>query len=488
MQPASQSSSAAAELRALRLEKLRRLERRSERLLDYIPRASPDLIAPRHLGRLASLFERIRRGEVVRALVDVPAQHGKTTTSAHGIPYILDERPSWPLAYVTFSQQQANRKSLDAQRIALRSGALDEHADRITFEEWRKPAGGGCIFTGIGGGLGGNPVRVLVFDDFFKNREEAESQNRRDTVADWITSVAIPRLPAEGSIIIPSTRWHEDDPSGRIQRGELCAGMAWEHVSLPFLSNEKGEPDDHGDVVLWPKEHRPDGTRVGWTAEEARARLREVGPHDAASIYQGQPRPRGGTVYRQPDRCDAPTLTGARLVIGADCAGTDGPQSNHSVFVALAVRGYGATMAADLAGVLRLKLRPEHAAPQVLAWQRGFGGTPLHIEATRDGRDLGAALQRIAPGLVIRYVAATGDKFLRAQPSAAAWNTGRIRVPVDCRTMRSTTDDDLASFVRVVTRFSGMGDAHDDDVDALSHAWACAASSAPPTTGPIRGF
>ncbi len=476
-----------------------RSRNRAEPLLDFIPRTSPHLLTPHHLAPLARLFDRIAAGERVRALVDVPAQHGKTTTSAHGLAYVLKRRPAWPLAYVTFSQQQATRKSLDAQRVALAAGALRWDTDRVMLEEWRTAQGGGCIFTGIGGGLGGNPVRVLVFDDFFKNREEAESQHRRDTVADWITSVAIPRLPADGSIIVPSTRWHEDDPSGRIQRGELCAGMGWEHVSLPFLAHldEHGRriADDHGDSVLWPRDVLPDGTAVGWTVEDARARLVSVGPYDAASIYQGQPRPRGGIVYSQPTRCDAPQTAGARFVIGADPAGTDGPQSNHSVFVALALRTEMAldeatgqrkpVQAADLAGVLRLKLRPEHAAPQVLAWQRSFGGTPLHIEATRDGKALGESLRKIAPGIAIRYVPAVGDKFIRSQPSAAAWNAGRIRVPADARTMRSTTDDDLSAFVRVVTGFSGMGDREDDDVDALAHAWAAATSSAAPSSGNV---
>lgn len=439
----------------------------------------------------------------MRALVDVPAQHGKTTTSAHALPYILERRPSWPLAYVTFSQDQATRKSLDAQRVGLATGALRWDRDRVILEEWRNPLGGGCIFTGIGGGLGGNPVRVLVFDDFFKNREEAESKNRRDTVADWITSVAIPRLPADGSIIVPSTRWHEDDPSGRIQRGELCAGMGWEHVSLPFLAriDDSGRrvADADGDSVLWPREVLPDGTAVGWTAEDARARLVSVGPYDAASIYQGQPRPRGGIVFSQPARCTAPQVAGARFIIGCDPAGTDGPTSNHTVLVALAVREEAGrdpetgervlVPHADVAGVLRLRLRPEHAAPQVLAWQRAFGGTPLHIEATRDGKDLGESLRKIAPGIAVKYVAATGDKFIRAQPSAAAWNAGRIRVPADSRAMRSTTDDDLAAFVRVVTAFSGMGDREDDDVDALAHAWSIAsAKRAGVSTGHVSGL
>ena len=483
-----------AELRALRLEYLRRLEQRNEPLLSYIPRVSPHLLAPQHLAPLARLFERIVAGERVRALVDIPAQHGKTTTCAHGLPYILGRRPTWPLAYVTFSQQQAERKSLDAQRVALAAGALDPRADRITLEEWRNPRGGGCLFTGIGGGLGGNPARVLIFDDFFKNREEAESKHRRDAVADWITSVAVPRLPADSSILIPSTRWHEDDPSGRIQRGDLCAGMGWEHVSLPFLAHHDADgrrvPDTDGDSVLWPREQLPDGTWVGWTPEDARARLVSVGPYDAASIYQGQPRPRGGSVFRQPDRCAAPDIAGARFVLGCDPAGTDGPQSNHTVLVALAVRGYGDTATADVAGVLRLKLRPEHAAPQVLAWQRSFAGAPLHIESTRDGKDLATALRRIAPQIVIRHVAAIGDKFLRAQPAAAAWNAtpARIRVPADARAMRSTTDDDLAAFVRVVTSFAGMGDREDDDVDALSHAWGACSTAATISTGHVAGI
>jgi hypothetical protein len=453
------------------------MRRREESLLDFLPRHWPGLISPRHLAPLANLFERVVRGERVRALVSVPAQHGKTTLLLAGIAWLLRRQPTWPVAYVTYAQDQADTQSILAQRVALSAGAITG-SERQTLRTWSTPRGGSAFFTGVGGPLTGNPARLLLIDDPYKNRIEADSPLTQSRVEDYLTSVGLTRLPEDGSAISVHTRWNENDLNGRLGRGEIGAGD-WETVNLPFLSNVSGEADDTGDVVLWPREQLATGAWVGWTPEGARQRLREVGPHDAASIYQGHPRPRGGTVYRQPDRCLMPHLTGSRLVIGADCAGTDGPLSNHSVFVALAVRGYGETMTADVAGILRLKLRPEHAAPPVLAWQRSFGGTPLHIEATRDGRDLGAALQRIAPGLAIAYVGATGDKFLRAQPSAAAWNAGRIRVPVDARTMRSTTDDDLSDFVRVTTRFTGMGDAHDDDVDALSHAWSVAQTPAP---------
>ena len=458
----------------------RRVAIETASLLDFVPLASPKLVAPRHLAPLVALFERIDRGERVRAVIDVPAQHGKTTTVAHAIAWLLRRHRTWPLAYVTFSQTQANRKSFEAQTPALATGVLDPVVDRVTMEEWRIAAtGGGCIFAGVGGPVSGNPARVMLFDDFFKNREEAESQVTRDARFGWMTSVAIPRLPEHGSALVTSTRWHPDDPSGRIRNGEL--GNGWEFISLPFLAtrNERGErvANDFGDDVVWPQETLPDGTVAGWTAEGARQRLIDVGPYDAASIYQGQPRARGGTVYQQPVRCSAPAVDGARLAIGCDPAGTDGPNSNHTVIVCLA-RGADVVDAetgekkptGDVAGVLRLKLRPEHAAPQVLAWQRSFAGAPLHIEGTRDGKELGRALQAISPGISIVYVTAIGDKFLRAQPPAAAWNVGRIRVPSDAATMRATTDEDLAAFVRVVTNFSGLG-GEDDDADALAHAW-----------------
>lgn len=472
-----------AEHRALLEERLRRLEQRASPLLDFLPQHWPGHTSPRHLAPLAQCFERAARGERVRALVSVPAQHGKTTLVLSGLAWLLRRQPTWPVAYVTYAQDQADSQSILAQRVALSAGAITGD-DRQTLRTWSTPHGGSAFFTGVGGPLTGNPARLLVVDDPYKNRLEADSPLIQRRVEDYLTSVGLTRLPEDGSAIIVHTRWNENDIIGRLSRGEIGAGD-WEVISLPFLRNAAGEPDNTGDVVLWPREQLASGAWVGWTPEGARKRLVEVGPYDAASIYQSQPRPRGGTVYHQPTRCDGPTLVGARLVIGADCAGTDGPHSNHSVFVGLAVRGEGEAMTADVAGVLRLRLRPEHAAPQVLAWQRAFGGTPLHIEATRDGRDLGAALLAIAPGLEIRYVAATGDKFLRAQPSAAAWNAGRIRVPVDARTMRSTTDEDLADFVRVVTRFSGVGDAYDDDVDALSHAWSVALQFVPPSEDPV---
>ena len=158
------SNPRASELRALRLEHLRRLEQRAESLLDFIPRVSPHLLSPRHLAPIARLFHRIAAGERVRACVSVPSQHGKSTLLLHAIPWLLRRRPAWPIAYATFSQEQANDQSIVAKRVADDAG-LTGGAVRATMQHWYTPEGGGGFFTGVGGRLTGNPASLVIVDD-----------------------------------------------------------------------------------------------------------------------------------------------------------------------------------------------------------------------------------------------------------------------------------------------------------------------------------
>lgn len=451
----------------------------AEPLLGFVPRVSPHILRPDHLAPLAALFERVRRGERVRALVSVPAQHGKTTFILHVLAALLAADPTLPLAYITYAQDVADSKSHEARQIA-RTAGVDLAADRQNLAEWRTGSGGGCRFGGIGGPLTGSPARLVVVDDPFKNRVEAESPTIRERVHGWYTSVALTRLPEDGSAIVVHTRWHQDDLIGRLEREG-----GYEVINLPFVFNDAGEFDPEGGThVLWPRQLLPDGKAVGWTLEGARARLAEVGPYDAASIYGGRPRPREGKMFREPARFTALDLDGARIVLAVDPAGSDSPQANHSVAVALAVRGHGIEQTADLVGLLRFQLRPEHAAPRLLAFQRRWGAR-LRIEGSRDGKEMARCLALIAPDLEVETLQAIGNKALRAEPVATAWNAGRVRVPADPNTI-SCAPEDLSEFVRVVTNFVGLADGEDDDVDALAHAWNASASGAPITRDAVK--
>jgi predicted phage terminase large subunit-like protein len=73
------------------------------------------------------------------------------------------------------------------------------------------------------------------------------------------------------------------------------------------------------------------------------------------------------------------------------------------------------------------------------------------IEFIRDG------------GISIEAHVAKVDKFSRAIPVAAAWNTGRVKVPRGAPW--------LNAFVSEVCGFTGVKDRHDDQVDALAAAF-----------------
>jgi predicted phage terminase large subunit-like protein len=327
------------------------------------------------------------------------------------------------------------------------------------MNEWIAKNGSLFACTGRGGPLTGKGFRRVIVDDPFKNREEAESRLIRDRAYEWFTSTVLTRLEkdargVDGSVFVVHTRWHEDDLIGRLlgearkfQETNGEEGHPWEYVELQALDETTGEP-------LWPEK---------MSASDLRRRRAMIGEYDWWSLYQQKPRPRGARVFGPPHRCSSPEIDGARIVIGVDVAITRSSRANWTVAVVLAVRGYGADMRADIVQVVRLQEELPAVCRELKALQQTYQA-PLVVEASGVGRAVPQTLLDTDPDLWVVGVEAVGDKFLRAQPVAAAWNAGRIRV-------RLHVDSATAEFLRVVCAFSGVGDKEDDDADALAHAW-----------------
>ena len=446
----SDSSKSYARTEAARLRLVAVVEemrRRRGGLMDFIPRVARGYTRPEHLAPVASIFERAFAGEPVFACVSVPPRHGKTEMVLAAIAWWLSRRPEDALGYVSYASAFAESKSSRGRDFATGQG-VKLHASRNTLSEWRTTEGGGLLATGIGGPLTGQGVRLAVVDDPVKNREEAESALIRQRTWDWFTSTLWTRIEPGGSCIVVHTRWHEDDLIGRLARGEMGDAAQWEVVNLPAV-------DEHGEA-LWPSR---------WPLSEL-AKKRAANEYDWHSLFMGAPRARGGEVFRTPTRYTAPDLAGARIVLAVDPAGTESTRADWTVAVALAMRGTGTTLRADVVDVLRLQREPGDVARELHAWQRKHGMAPLHIEASRDGKSIARALRSIEPGLRLSELAPRGDKFVRAQPVATAWNEGRVRVPAS-----SQGAPWLGAFLDTVCRFTGVSDRHDDDVDALAYAW-----------------
>lgn len=296
--PSSADAIAAAELRALKEERLRRLEaeeKASETLLEYVPRVSPGFLSPEHLAQVADLFDRIRRGERVRACISVPTQHGKTELVLHGIAQILGQHPTWPVIYSTYQKEQTNDKSHRCRAIA-RAAGVDLAADRQNLSMWRTASGGGCLFTSIDGPGSGQPAVLGVIDDPYKNREAALSEATRRAVRSHLSSVILQRGQEGMSVLVIHTRWCDPDLIGEIEVGAF--GPGWEVINLPML----GELDARGKLVpsprpyttathvLNPRRELPDGRSFGWTLAGAVEHLCNTPEAEAEAMLQGKPR------------------------------------------------------------------------------------------------------------------------------------------------------------------------------------------------------
>ena len=158
----------------------------------------------------------------------------------------------------------------------------------------------------------------------------------------------------------------------------------------------------------------------------------------------------GGTVFNQPTYYDTIPTTGYKEAHGFDAAYTS--RTNADWTVTLTGRVINNTI--YITNMLRDQLEPA----QYIARMKAHAITNVTWMLAGTEKGLSAFLKD--QGIKVNEVKATGDKFARAQPAAAAWNNQQILVP-----RHADWVDDLTT---EVCSFTGVKDPHDDIVDALA--------------------
>jgi phage terminase large subunit-like protein len=357
--------------------------------------------------------------------------------------------------YVTYQQERARDVSTQTRRLAERAGLRPDG----TKDLWRLPEGGQISFTSFEGKLGGTPASgLIVVDDPHKNRGEAESSVVREHVFSEFNSSVKSRMHNTTSIIVVHTRWTLDDLIARLEKvldpmraSDDPERKLWTYRNLPAI-NDAGE-------LLWPehKSHR--------LIEEARA----GGEYDWWSLYMGQPRPPGGTIFRDVQYYDELPKT-YRVAFGLDLAYTATARSDYSCAVVLAESG-GNYYVLD---VKRQQCAPYEFAPSLREIRAMYPGAQglWETSSTETGT---ADLMRKEMGFHIRSELARGKAYQRAQPVAAAWNAregkpGRIFLPRD--------KPWVSAFVSELLNCTGSESQHDDQMAALASAFKQLGSTA----------
>lgn len=455
------------ELEDLALALHEQQRRQGERDLgQFIVNTSSEFRRPTHLEPLLKLLDRAMH-EPVFATISVPPRHFKTETLLHGIARMLKMHPEKTNAYATYSQELAERKSRRARDIAMKAevqlfkaSRKDRFNPAQTVNFWQTAQRGGFLAVGQGAGFTGDGVTGLcVIDDPHKDRAEAESATARESVWEWFVSVPLTRREDSASLVVTHTRWHPDDLIGRIKKNP--GFKHWVHINLPAIATE--------DDLLGRK---PGEALCPWkfTAATLEQQRGMVGEYTWWSLYQGEPRPRGGQLFGVPRYYTKLPDTRLELAYGLDLAYTAKKQSDWSVCALVAKTRNPYTFLDDfyVLWVDRVQVQSP-AFGELIKSRLAATHAPLYWRAV--GPEKGT-VDLLGPvlGVPINVLSTRGDKFVHAQPFAAAWNAGRVFLPL--KSMSGGPQPAWVSkFVQEMEAFTGNNDPHDDQVDAVVNAF-----------------
>ena len=161
---------------------------------------------------------------------------------------------------------------------------------------------GSLRVVGRGGSLTSKTVDVMIFDDLYKDSQEANSPQIRQTAWDWYTKVAVTRLHNESQQLIVFTRWHPEDIIGKIIETEkVITAESWADlenvpddtwVLVNFEAIKTGQPTEidnrEAGQPLWPARH----------SLERLLALKQLDPVGFQCLYQGDPGNAEGKLYQ----------------------------------------------------------------------------------------------------------------------------------------------------------------------------------------------
>jgi len=243
-------------------------------LIDYSKYIAPWYVPAKHHIYLAGFLEEVKKfietmGQegIGRLIICEPPQYGKTEQASRLFPsWILGDLPDSRIILTSYGADLATENSrvtrnyvgsdAYANLFGARS-AMDEPVELSpesrSVVSWHLKEHRGSVFaSGVGGGITGRPANLVIIDDPFKSREDAESETYRKKVMSWYRSVVYPRVANTpgAAIIIMHTRWDQEDLVGQLLTQMVSDEDAdqWTVVFLPSLALEEDEyPKDEAE-------------------------------------------------------------------------------------------------------------------------------------------------------------------------------------------------------------------------------------------------
>lgn len=330
---------------------------------------------------------------------------------------------------------------------------------------WRiDNARGSYIAKGVGQKIAGYRGNCGGGDDLIGSREDADSPIIRQKVWDWLWSDFRTRFLPGSPIFLIATRWHPDDPIGRIEAmNKKGIGIPWEIINLPVIIETEQEmlDDPMGrsiGEVLWPDYY---------TLDQILELKATLPTRDWLSLYKGQPRDADGTAVKATwfQRYDAiPRDDFARgvrrvkrITVSVDTATKKNQRANHSVVGVWMedVQGHHYLLdvrreRVELTGLIPLieNTAAEWRASTILVEDQGNGTAYIQL---RQGK---------VPYSIIPINPRDGDKEFRFDAVTPIFEEGRVHLPRHAPW--------LTPYETEILTFGNGGSGADDQVDMTS--------------------
>jgi predicted phage terminase large subunit-like protein len=185
-------------------------------------------------GELQCFHEDLIAGARPKLVITAPPQHGKSLLIIDFIAWVSGKNPDLKTIYGSFSERLGVRANLRLQRtidsakykrVFPDTRLNDRHVAMLTTTQYLRNHSilefvgqeGSFRNTTIMGQINGEGLDLGVIDDPIKGREAAASLAIRDKTWDWFTDDFFTRFSEEAGLLAILTRWHLDDPIGRLE-------------------------------------------------------------------------------------------------------------------------------------------------------------------------------------------------------------------------------------------------------------------------------
>ncbi len=414
--------------------------------------------------KLQIFYEQFVAGLRPKLIIQAPPQHGKSVQVIEFIAWICGHNPELRIIYTSFSQRLGIRANLRLQRIFDSAKYKKIFPDLLLSQKRGDALRNNDILEYMGcegyfrnttvcGSITGESLDIGVIDDPIKGREEAGSITIRDKTWDWFTDDFFTRFSEEGALLAILTRWHVDDPIGRL----IKAMPNIEVLSYPAIAI-KDEPHRKTGEVLFP-EHK--------SLEFLLERKNTFDVSSWEALYQQNPIIIGGNIIKGswfPRLSMIPPIKYRKIY--ADTAQKVKQHNDYSVFECW---GYTEDKRIVLLDMIRNKWEaPDLRRAAVDFWNKhvavtGMGALrEMVVEDKSSGTGLIQELKR-TDRIPIKGLERNIDKLTRVMDIASFIEQGYV-----CLLENASYTND---FINECEAFSGdMSHAHDDQIDPMCDA------------------